>query len=123
MLRGNGVPLVCSSGAAQLSVYRPPFEEFEVQAVQVQPGSQGVALPVNEGPLVVMVQRGSGRAAAAAAPQQQGEEAAAGLQSKVALQRGVWVDGAVKDWWLGAGKTAAKVPGMRAAASCFHATV
>lgn len=61
VLTGDATPLPSSSGTATMSVYRPPFEEFEVRAVRVSAGAQGVTLPVDEGPLVAMVQKGQGR--------------------------------------------------------------
>lgn len=46
-----------------IKLYRPPFDEFEVQLVEVPP-SETVRMPVNQGPVLLLVQEGSGRAKA-----------------------------------------------------------
>jgi hypothetical protein len=75
--------------------YRPPFEEFEILAVDVPASSPGegasagrVVLPANDGPMLLLVQRGSGTANA-----QPGSVSGAGLKSEVELKRGEWWHG------------------------------
>lgn len=57
------------SGAAihdHIKLYQPPFEEFETLAVDVPAGST-VDVPVNQGPMLLLVQKGAGQATSAAA--------------------------------------------------------
>jgi hypothetical protein len=54
----NGTPV-----HDHVKLYQPPFEEFEVLAVDVPAGST-VGMPVNQGPMLLLVQRGAGRAEA-----------------------------------------------------------
>ena len=49
--------------AAGVKVFSPPFEEFEVASVSV-PAGESLALPVNPGPQLLLVQGGGGSAAA-----------------------------------------------------------
>jgi hypothetical protein len=42
-------------------VFRPPFDEFEIQLVEVPPG-ESVAVPTNPGPLLLLVQKGAAEA-------------------------------------------------------------
>ncbi len=46
-----------------MKVFSPPFEEFEVASVSVPAGAT-LALPVNPGPQLLLVQGGGGSAAA-----------------------------------------------------------
>lgn len=67
--------------ACQSQVYRPPFDEFEIQAIEV-PAGQRVTIPTNQGPLLMLVQQGSGSAKAVAPIK------ADHLQEQVELHRG-----------------------------------
>jgi mannose-6-phosphate isomerase len=66
-------------------VYRPPFEEFEVQLVSI-PAGEAVAVPTNPGPLLLLVTGGAGSVSAAggALP----AAAAPELRPEAALRRG-----------------------------------
>lgn len=66
-----------------IKVYRPPFEEFEIQRMEV-PSGEPVTIPTNPGPLILLVDRGAGSAQAAAATSLKGD----GLQQQVELHRG-----------------------------------
>lgn len=46
-----------------VKVYRPPFEEFEIQRIEV-PAGELVPVPTNPGPLLLLVTAGSGSAKA-----------------------------------------------------------
>lgn len=48
-----------------ITTYRPPFEEFELQCAKVAAGTT-VHLPANQGPTIVLVRQGEGRAQALA---------------------------------------------------------
>jgi len=50
----SGVPI-----HDHVKAFRPPFEEFEIQLVTIPPG-EAVAVPVNPGPLILLVQQGAG---------------------------------------------------------------
>eukprot|EP00798_Chlamydomonas_sp_ICE-L_P007541 gene7541-690_t len=74
-----------SPSGAHMLTYRPPFDEFEVQCVQVLPGCSA-SLPVNPGPLIMLVLSGSGSAEA-----QEGAESSSktqGLDNRLDIQRG-----------------------------------
>lgn len=62
-------------------VYRPPFEEFELHAVTIKGGNR-TTLPVNPGPMLLLVQRGAGHATATASYE------AEGLTAEASLARG-----------------------------------
>jgi mannose-6-phosphate isomerase len=64
-------------------VYRPPFEEFEIQIVEV-PAGETVAVPANPGPLILLVQEGAGSAAAAGGPSSLSDD----LKAQRELHRG-----------------------------------
>ncbi|KAF5828881.1 RmlC-like cupin domain-containing protein [Dunaliella salina] len=88
VLQGTSLPLVEKEEKQgfQVSLYRPPFEEFEVLRVHVAGGSSGV-LPPNEGPMIVLVQGGKGSMQASGGSVSKhlcGEE----LQERVDVARG-----------------------------------
>lgn len=56
MLRGQAVH-------DHVKVYRPPFDEFEIQRIDV-PAGETVELPPNPGPLLLLVHKGAGTATA-----------------------------------------------------------
>jgi hypothetical protein len=64
-----------------VKLYQPPFEEFEVLAVEVPAGST-VGVPVNLGPMLMVVQRGAGRAEAS------GPVSDSALSSELGVARG-----------------------------------
>ncbi|KAF6259281.1 RmlC-like cupin domain-containing protein [Scenedesmus sp. NREL 46B-D3] len=47
-----------------VKAYRPPFDEFEIQHIEV-PAGESVAVPTNPGPLLLLVHAGAGAAKAA----------------------------------------------------------
>ncbi|KIY91598.1 hypothetical protein MNEG_16367 [Monoraphidium neglectum] len=63
-------------------VFRPPFEEFEIQLVEV-PAGETVPAPTNPGPLLLLVTRGAGSAAASG-----GAAASSKLLAQAELRRG-----------------------------------
>jgi hypothetical protein len=140
----TGIPQLLGDGTASVSTYRPPFEEFEIRALQVglgpcccmccctsyillsfldvpcidpwqscfllcpascllpsslaipaytlaqvQGGASHVSLPAEPGPVIMMVQQGSGSLRA------EGGHAvsAPGLQEEAGLARGDWAGG------------------------------
>ena len=52
------------SSAVCIKRYRPPFEEFEVRCVVVSKDQGLVSLPADEGPQIILVGQGAGRAVA-----------------------------------------------------------
>ncbi|GBF93210.1 hypothetical protein Rsub_05942, partial [Raphidocelis subcapitata] len=64
-------------------VFRPPFEEFEIQQVEV-PAGESVRVPTNPGPLLLLVQSGAGSARAAGGA----ADGASLLQQQIDLHRG-----------------------------------
>ena len=86
---GNGHSESSTTSSCTMRVYRPPFEEFEIRLVEVPPGCSA-ALPVNKGPMVMLVQQGEGTAMVA---EGSGGSCSDGLQSCCELHRGehrVW---------------------------------
>lgn len=86
-----------------VKVYRPPFDEFEIQLVEV-PAGETVAPPANAGPLLLLVQRGAGAAKAAGGGAADGAPL---LQRQLELHRGrvVFVPaGAALELTAGAGE-------------------
>ena len=49
-----------------VTAYRPPFEEFELRSISVA-ASSSLQLPANEGPQILLMQRGEGSATATTA--------------------------------------------------------
>lgn len=64
-------------------MFRLPFEEFEIHLVEVPP-SESVSVPTNPGPLLALVQRGTGAAKASGGA----ADGAAGLAKQLELRRG-----------------------------------
>jgi mannose-6-phosphate isomerase len=62
----TGVPEVLKGQPVHdhVKAYRPPFDEFEIQHIDV-PAGESVAVPTNPGPLLLLVHAGSGSAKAA----------------------------------------------------------
>jgi len=65
----TGLPEVLNGTAIHdhVKVFRPPFEEFEIQLVEI-PAGETVGVPVNPGPILLLVQGGKGSAVAAGGP-------------------------------------------------------
>ncbi|GMH38245.1 hypothetical protein BSKO_06129 [Bryopsis sp. KO-2023] len=63
----QGIPQILEGDVVNEHVksYRPPFDEFEVQSISV-PGGTSATLPVNQGPIILLVQKGTGQAKATA---------------------------------------------------------
>lgn len=61
----TGLPEVLKGAAIHdhVRAYRPPFEEFEIQRVEV-PAGETVTVPTNQGPMLLLVDAGSGTAEA-----------------------------------------------------------
>ncbi|MEW5298175.1 MAG: hypothetical protein WDW36_001327 [Sanguina aurantia] len=76
-----------ASGVPGTTVYRPPFEEFELQRVAVAPGSV-VSLPANQGPMILLVQHGSGSAVCSSAHTPAGGSESIGLIQDPVVRRG-----------------------------------
>lgn len=57
----TGLPEVLRGQAVHdhVKVYRPPFEEFEIQRIEV-PAGESVNIPTNPGPLLLLVHAGAG---------------------------------------------------------------
>jgi mannose-6-phosphate isomerase len=57
----TGLPEVLKGEAIHdhVRAYRPPFEEFEIQRIEV-PAGETVTIPTNQGPLLLLVHAGSG---------------------------------------------------------------
>lgn len=66
-----------------VKVYRPPFDEFEIQRIEV-PAAETVTVPTNQGPLLLLVDAGAGAAQAAESVSMKGD----GLQQQLELHRG-----------------------------------
>jgi mannose-6-phosphate isomerase class I len=82
----TGLPEVLKGQAIHdhVRAYRPPFEEFEIQRIEV-PAGETVTIPTNPGPMLLLVHAGSGSAAAQTSSS--GVQDAA-LQKQVELHRG-----------------------------------
>lgn len=52
--------------AVLCQVYRPPVGEFEIQSINIPADAQEVCVPANEGPMILLVQHGTGAAKAKA---------------------------------------------------------
>lgn len=81
----TGVPEVLRGERVHdhVKVYRPPFEEFEIQRIEV-PAGESVNVPTNPGPLLLLVHAGAGSVKAADGASMKGD----GLQQQVELHRG-----------------------------------
>eukprot|EP00879_Flechtneria_rotunda_P032266 GHRR01035442.1.p1 GENE.GHRR01035442.1~~GHRR01035442.1.p1 ORF type:complete len:135 (+),score=56.13 GHRR01035442.1:93-497(+) len=79
-----GVPEVLRGEVVHdhVRVYRPPFEEFEIQRIEV-PAGETVTVPTNPGPLLLLVHQGTGSARATGAAVKH-----PALQQQVELHRG-----------------------------------
>ncbi|KAI8467236.1 MAG: mannose-6-phosphate isomerase [Monoraphidium minutum] len=79
-----GLPDVLTGDAIHdhVKVYRPPFEEFEIQRVDI-PAGEAVPVPTNPGPLLLLVTGGAGTATASG-----GAAASGKLQPQLELRRG-----------------------------------
>lgn len=64
MLAGDSLGPSSSGSNGIVKLYRPPFEEFEIQTVALPAGGTA-RLEANQGPLMVLVQQGSGTMACA----------------------------------------------------------
>lgn len=82
----TGLPEVLKGQAIHdhVRAYRPPFDEFEIQSVEV-PSGETVTIPTNQGPMLLLVHAGSGTAEAK--PGSSGVQDAA-LQRQAELHRG-----------------------------------
>lgn len=82
----TGLPEVLKGEAIHdhVRAYRPPFEEFEIQRIEV-PAGETVTIPTNQGPLLLLVHAGSG--SVEAKPGSSSVQDAA-LQKQVELHRG-----------------------------------
>jgi len=82
----TGFPEVLKGQAIHdhVRAYRPPFDEFEIQSVEV-PSGESVTIPANQGPMLLLVHAGSGTAEAK--PGSSGVQDAA-LQRQAELHRG-----------------------------------
>jgi mannose-6-phosphate isomerase class I len=80
----TGLPEVLPGAAIHdhVTAFRPPFEEFEIQRMEV-PAGERVALPTNQGPLLLLVHAGAGSGQATG-----GEVQDAALQKQLELHRG-----------------------------------
>lgn len=88
----TGFPEVLAGSASSVSgmtVYRPPFEEFELQRVAVAGGSSTV-VPANQGPMILLVQHGKGAAVCSTSPELTlaAESESIGLVQNPQIQRG-----------------------------------
>ena len=59
--------LAGTTKAEGVKVFSPPFDEFEVASVSIPAGSK-IALPVNPGPQLLLIQAGGGAASATPPP-------------------------------------------------------
>jgi mannose-6-phosphate isomerase len=80
----TGLPEVLNGTAIHdhVKVFRPPFEEFEIQLVEI-PAGETVSVPVNPGPILLLVQGGKGSAKAAG-----GQSTGPELKTEVDMHRG-----------------------------------
>eukprot|EP00877_Chromochloris_zofingiensis_P008455 jgi/Chrzof1/3863/Cz13g11170.t1 len=58
--------LAGESITSHIKVYRPPVGEFEIQSINIPADAQEVCVPANEGPMILLVQHGTGAAKAKA---------------------------------------------------------
>lgn len=85
----TGLPEVLTGQAIHdhVRAYRPPFEEFEIQRIEV-PAGETVTIPTNQGPLLLLVHAGSGSAAAQPPTSSSSAVQDAALQKQLELHRG-----------------------------------
>lgn len=59
----QGIPQILEGDVVDehVKVYRPPFDEFEVLSINISEGTSAT-LPVNQGPILLLVQKGTGHA-------------------------------------------------------------
>jgi mannose-6-phosphate isomerase class I len=83
----TGLPEVLKGQAIHdhVRAYRPPFEEFEIQRIDI-PAGETVSIPTNQGPLLLLVHAGSGSAEAKPGSSSSVQDAA--LQKQAELHRG-----------------------------------
>lgn len=82
----SGTPFELEDAAqGSVSVYRPPFEEFEVRCVRVEAGGS-LTLGADEGPQLALVQAGTGMATATTSLSEEAVDA--GLLAHVAIAKG-----------------------------------
>jgi mannose-6-phosphate isomerase len=82
----TGVPEVLKGQPVHdhVKAYRPPFDEFEIQHIEV-PAGETVAVPTNPGPMLLLVHAGAGSAKAAEGSSSVKDDA---LQQQAELHRG-----------------------------------
>ncbi len=66
-MQGSPDVLAGTSKAQGVKVFSPPFDEFEVASVSIAAGDK-IALPVNAGPQLLLIQAGGGTASATPPP-------------------------------------------------------